>query len=483
MAIAHSNNTDQAAATTSGNTLALTTSVDYASGDFMVLRVAADNIATADGDTNNHSSVTSSSGNWTITKLGEHTNTVGGSAADGITVSLWLLVATAAVSSGATVTVNFSTNLADRVCSAHKFTKASDRNVRQKSTTQTGRADGSTNPGSLAISISPTGSINRLYFRAVALESNTATNITTSTNFTAGNTRRSQSGASGVATLAEYRIVLASPVTSAPTLPASGDSASLFVCLEEYPFDITASSGSFALTGTDTALKTARLLTAAAGSFLLSGTATAFKRGLRMPADAAAFVLSGTDAALKTARLLSAGSGSFALTGTNTNFKIDRLLTPDPAAFALTGTSATLNYGRTFSVDPAAFALSGTNAALKVDRLLTASGGTFALTGTTTPLIYARIMTASPASFLLSGTAVLFRYSGDDIVASWTVRVVGPDVTGWQDMTVSAPVEDWTVRTIGAGFTWQDAAIVPPVATWTAAAISPPVDGWLDQAA
>lgn len=198
-----------------------------AANDWIVFLVAADNITTTDGDSNDHT-LTGESLTWV--KLGEQTNG-NGSAAAGVTLSLWM----ARNTTGSTIgtfdfTVTFASAVVDKCATAWKFgagsTLAYVTGSRQYNTT-----DGSTGYGSVSISGLP--SIERLYFRALAKEANASSQITVSTNFTALTTVRSRNHADAVLARGEFRINTSTGETSNPTHAVSGDTVGIFVAISE----------------------------------------------------------------------------------------------------------------------------------------------------------------------------------------------------------------------------------------------------------
>src|SRR5215203_6102342 len=107
MAIASVGTLGTGASSTSTSSFTFTTATNtLAAGDFALLIVVSDNIATVDGASSNHTIPSGGTGTWS--KLGEYTNTVGGAAGDGCTTSLWLFEASGTVNTGTTITVNFS---------------------------------------------------------------------------------------------------------------------------------------------------------------------------------------------------------------------------------------------------------------------------------------------------------------------------------------------------------------------------------------
>lgn len=219
-----------AASSTSSSTLNFTLPAAIDVGNVGLLRVVSDNISTADGNTNDHTSVSGWTG--TITKLGERTNTVGGAAGDGVCVSLWLLEASAIIAVNTVLTINFSASVADKSAAFQRFSKGAGTTARAIGAVATGGADASNNPGALALA--GLDSSSRLYVRAVGVEGNSSTSLTASTGFTALASVRSRNNASAVYAAGEFRVNASAGETSAPTLPTTSDNASVFAAIQEY---------------------------------------------------------------------------------------------------------------------------------------------------------------------------------------------------------------------------------------------------------
>jgi hypothetical protein len=218
----------------SSTTFTLTTATNtLASGDFALLTVASDNTSTADANSSDHTSVSGGTGTWS--KLGEYTNG-NGAAAAGVTTSVWLFQATGTVSLGTVITVTLGTARVDKVASMWKYTKAAGTSIRLD-------PDAATNPinngidaangfGSVAFAGLPSQS--RLYYRGLGKEANSTTAITVSGSFTAITGNRSRNNASAILLRGEFRINTSTGETSNPTLAVVGDTAGVFVALEEF---------------------------------------------------------------------------------------------------------------------------------------------------------------------------------------------------------------------------------------------------------
>lgn len=209
-------------------------------------------------------------------------------------------------------------------------------------------------------------------------------------------------------------------------------------------YTLTASGGTYALTGTAAALKVSRKLVAAGGTYALTGAAATLKAGRKVVAESGSYVLTGASAGLVADRKLIAGSGSYALTGTDATLtydpagatytlsadggsytltgqaatlKVGRVIVADVGTYALTGVAASLRAGRALSAGSGAYTLTGGDAGLKVGRALSAAGGVYTLTGSGATLTYtpaggAYTLTCDTGAYSLTGGDVTLTYSG-----------------------------------------------------------------------
>ena len=202
-------------------------------------------------------------------------------------------------------------------------------------------------------------------------------------------------------------------------------------------YTLTASGGSFTLTGTAANLEFGRLLAAGAGSYTLTGTAANLEFGRYLSAGSGTYTLTGTAANLEFGRYLLAGSGAFALTGTDATLAYGTAggytLAANGGTYTLTGTAASLEFGRTLAADAGAVAVTGTDASLECGRVLSAGSGTFALTGTDATLVYgqpgAYTLAANGGTFAVTGTAAALT-CGRRITATGTTCTVTGTAAG-----------------------------------------------------
>lgn len=172
-------------------------------------------------------------------------------------------------------------------------------------------------------------------------------------------------------------------------------------------FTLTASAGSFALTGVATGLVAQRKLTADTRTYALTGVAAGLNRGYPLPTSTGVFALNGTATGLTAARRLTAATGTFSLNGTAAGLNRGYRLTADPASFTLTGVDAALTHGSAaaneIDADVGSFTLTGNAAALLAGRRLTAEAGSFTETGNAAALNRGYPLLATAVAFNLTG--------------------------------------------------------------------------------
>lgn len=231
MAIASGGTLGTAANSTSNSSFSLTTSGALNAGEYAIVVAVSDNTSTTDGDNSEVSSVTF--GGVNMVKLGEYTNGSPGAAA-GVTTSVWGLRAGRTFATSSTVTINYISNRTDKCASAWRFTVAANSTLSLTTGTTnpvTNEVNASNGFGSVAFS--GLSSLQRLYFRGLGKEANSTTNITASASFTTITNTRSRNNAAAVGVWGEFRINTSTGETSNPTLAVSGDTAGVFLALEE----------------------------------------------------------------------------------------------------------------------------------------------------------------------------------------------------------------------------------------------------------
>jgi hypothetical protein len=152
-------------------------------------------------------------------------------------------------------------------------------------------------------------------------------------------------------------------------------------------YTLTASTGTFTLTGNTTGLQASRNISTNVGTFTLTGNATGLQTGRNIAASVGTFTLTGNAANLVytpsggATYTLTATSGSFSLTGNNASLVASRKIATTVGTFTLNGISNAFLLQHTIAPSVGSFVLNGNTTNLKVSRQLALSTGTFTLTG------------------------------------------------------------------------------------------------------
>jgi hypothetical protein len=185
-------------------------------------------------------------------------------------------------------------------------------------------------------------------------------------------------------------------------------------------YSLTASVGSFSLTGQDAGLKAAITLPSEVGAFALSGQDANLVQSFKVAADVGSFALAGQSAALLYAAggsySLAAGAGAFALAGQVAGLKPALTMPAEAGTFSLAGQAANLAQSFSLSADAGSFALSGQSATLTYVEggvyTLPASAGSFSLSGQDATLSKTTAgeysLAAEVGNFALSGQDATF---------------------------------------------------------------------------
>lgn len=218
---------------TGATSWAPTTGAQLDSGNVGVCILATDETGTqtANGDYNEHTSVTDAAGN-TWNKAREFGRVATSTVANGANLSMWWTKATANLTSGAAVTFNFSASTVAKAATCWEFTVTDSV---QLAAGANDRANAGSDPGVLS---DATGvSDEYLFVRGTACEHNTTT-YTADTDYTEfSQTNATYDGGSVTSSMGargEFRI--ATEATSAESDPTwvAADCASSIIALDEY---------------------------------------------------------------------------------------------------------------------------------------------------------------------------------------------------------------------------------------------------------
>lgn len=190
--------------------------------------------------------------------------------------------------------------------------------------------------------------------------------------------------------------------------PASSTGGPTLVAVSWAPaasttYTLTASAGTFSLSGQAAGLLVSRRLTCSAGTFSLSGQSASLNKVSRVAADAGVFLLSGQTANLLANRSLTAANGTFTLTGQDADFALGKRILADVGTFSLSGQDATFLLNRVLASEFGEFTLSGQVASLLYNKSLTAEVGSFTLSGQDVNFLRSKTLIAEAGTFTLSG--------------------------------------------------------------------------------
>ena len=212
---------------TSGTTLVSPGNTALVANTLMVVVVAADNITTTDGNTNDHTACSLTTFG-ALTKAREFTNGQA-AAAGGATVSIWYGLLTGALGSGGQFTVTFASAITAKALTGFLFSVGAGSTIGVAGGVDL--ANDAADAGSMTIN--PGVSREYAFVRGLAIEADTPT-YTASTNMTAATANGTTGGSAvtNMAARAEYRIVTATSQVTDPTTGAF-DQASTGVAFYE----------------------------------------------------------------------------------------------------------------------------------------------------------------------------------------------------------------------------------------------------------
>lgn len=175
---------------------------------------------------------------------------------------------------------------------------------------------------------------------------------------------------------------------------------------------ITASGGTYTLTGTASNLLRAKLVAALAGSYALSGASVGFAKGITLAVDGGVLVLTGQNATLRVTRTLQLGPGTIVISGGSIGLFADRAVLVDGGQYVLTGEAANFALGKQISAQAGALVITGTPAALQAARRVLANGGAISLAGTDAAFVIGRLLQADAGSIAITGAAATLTVGG-----------------------------------------------------------------------
>jgi len=149
-------------------------------------------------------------------------------------------------------------------------------------------------------------------------------------------------------------------------------------------------------------------LTASQGSYTLTGQNTLFSVGHTIIASLGSYVLTGFDSIFYKGKLLIAEFGSYVLTGQNSLFHVTLSMLAGYASYALTGFDTIFGRARTLLASVGSYAYTGFTSVLSKGVSLIASQGSYTLTGQTSLLIRGKNLLASVGLYVYRGFSAKF---------------------------------------------------------------------------
>jgi len=107
-------------------------------------------------------------------------------------------------------------------------------------------------------------------------------------------------------------------------------------------YTLTASDGTYAISGTAANLEYHYALTASGGTYAISGTTANLERHSLVTAEGGSYAISGTEANLEKHSTVSAEGGSYTITPTDASLIYSRIMPAAGARYAISGTAAKL---------------------------------------------------------------------------------------------------------------------------------------------
>jgi hypothetical protein len=207
------------------------------------------------------------------------------------------------------------------------------------------------------------------------------------------------------------------------------------------PTPITASGGSYALTGTAATPKVARKVVANGDSYALTGADATFRKGLKIVAAGGSYALTGQDVTFRRTYILGANGGSYSLTGTDASLERGREVVADAGSYSLSGQDVTFDRTYVLTAGAGSYALTGTAVSLELGREVAADGGSYALTGQDVTFDRTYNIVAEGGSYSLTGTDASLEHGWKISAAGGSYLLTGADVT----LTLESNLENKTI--------------------------------------
>lgn len=400
------------ATSTAGGTDTITASGAYtvAVGDGVVVMVAAPNSGASGAFS--PVSVEDSDGINTYTQRVTSLRDPGATG-DGTQFAVFTCIVTDAVTSG-DVTATFDDTSGSKVIQVYRFRPGTGEVVEYITADSNGNT-GSASSVTTGTTVSITG--GDTIFCGAAVEANgsaTGDSDTTNGSWSAVVNRTADNGGDNTSTTlpSQYKTVTATGTQLwSATYGSAKDFAASYVVLRSKKV-VTATPGSYSVSGQTVSLERGRRLTALGGSYDQTGTDVSFSAtGAKIVnAEPGSYDHTGTDVSLLQAWKLSLEAGQYDVTGADVSTLHQWKVAADGGTYETTGTDAALKVGFKFTADAGSHTVTGTDIALSASaaKAISAEGGSYAYTGTDVTFSHGLEVAADAGSYAVNGTDVTF---------------------------------------------------------------------------
>lgn len=369
---------------TAATSFTITPASNFAAGSHAVLCVAYDNSGASGADP--FSSISDSVGNTWISRQAALYDP--GAASAGATLRIFTSpMLTGALTTSNTITVNFGANSTTaKSWVLHEVTCATGSIVRYV----TGNVNAGAGTGTPTVTTTSITNGNMVVGAGAAESASTWTQDgdTTNGSWSAQQANAAGTGTSGMSVTSQRKIVSASGTqTYNPTL-TSADVILAWIELTEAVSTLTASAGSFALSGQAASFVRGKIMLAAAVSFVFSGVSIGLLQAKKIAASAASYSASSVTANLKAGKKIAASVGAYALTAQSSSLLNNKRLQASNGTYNLSSVSNTLKKDWFFGVTSASYATSGINTSLLNNRRISSNNGSYSFSGVNASLDY-----------------------------------------------------------------------------------------------
>lgn len=163
---------------------------------------------------------------------------------------------------------------------------------------------------------------------------------------------------------------------------------------------LTASQGTYTVTGVSTTVNSSRSVAATKGNYVVTGVAATPNAGRSISATQGTYAVSGKPQTLNRGIVLTATQGSYTLSGATVTLPRDRSLIAAGGAYNLTGTATGLSRGRTVIAGPGTYTVTGNAQATPVTLSIPTTAGSYSITGVPVTLAYTTINAPAATHFL-----------------------------------------------------------------------------------